>query len=348
MEKIKCCITGKEFDSLRGFLNHLRTQKMTSKEYYDTYVMQENENICECGNLRIYGNWKYSKYCGQKCPANIENRLDGVRNTYLGDDREEKLKTRNIKRGKVDINLEKRRSTLKNKAEKLGLTPTEYYSQHAKNGARGISQEKKLEYTLQGMETKAKRNNFGGKSGYVDYVLFDKVISVQGYEPIVLDYLQEKLSNDKLFAGGKSVGYVKYYENDKKRSYFPDAKIFEDTYIEVKSKFTYEKALSNIYAKVGGVFDEGKNILIVVLSKQEVLKNKLDGLKNLLDWAISSQASKDKATIPYVAIYDEGSTTILYGVESNDSKCRGSFRTLRECDIVWSSVKVEAAKAEIE
>lgn len=59
----------------------------------------------------------------------------------------------------------------------------------------------------------------------------------------------------------------------------------------------------------------------------------------MLDWAISSQASN--VAQPFVAIYDEGSTTILLGVESNDSKCRGSSRILEECDIVWSSVKAE-------
>jgi hypothetical protein len=41
-------------------------------------------------------------------------------------------------------------------------------------------------------------------------------------------------------------------------------------------------------------------------------------------------------------MYDEGSTTILLGVESSDSKCRGSVRSIAECDIVWSSMKVEA------
>lgn len=348
MDIIKCCITGKEFKTLRGFLNHLRTQKMTSKEYYDTYVMKENENVCECGNLRIYGNWKYSKYCGQKCPVNTENRLNGVRNTYLGEDREEKLKRRKINRGYVDQNIEKRRITINNKAKDLGITPTEYYSAHAKNGAKSISAEKKAEYTLKAMCTKAKTGNLGGRSSYKDYNLFDDIISIQGYEPTVLDYLQAILTKDQLFAGGKTVGAVTYHENSNKRLYFPDAKIFEDTYIEVKSKFTYENSLSNVYAKVGGVFDQGKNILIVIPSTSEVRKNKLDGSKNLLDWAISSQASNDKPTEPYVAIYDEGSTTILYGVESNDSKCRGSFRTLKECDIVWSSIKVEAAKAEIE
>lgn len=76
-------------------------------------------------------------------------------------------------------------------------------------------------------------------------------------------------------------------------------------------------------------------------SKSEARKGKLERSKKLIDWAISSQASNHQE--PFVLMYDEGSTTILYGVESSDSKCRGSQRNLRECDIVWSTVKIVAA-----
>lgn len=82
-----------------------------------------------------------------------------------------------------------------------------------------------------------------------------------------------------------------------------------------------------------------QDIIVVVPSGREARKRKLEGSKNLLDWAISSQASNHMQ--PFVAMYDEGSTTILLGVESSDSKCRGSSRILEERDIVWSSVKAE-------
>lgn len=58
--------------------------------------------------------------------------------------------------------------------------------------------------------------------------------------------------------------------------------------------------------------------------------------KNLLNWAISSQASYNS-----LVVFDEGSTTIRKGVESSDSKSRTSL--LREDDIVWSDMKVSAA-----
>ena len=56
-----------------------------------------------------------------------------------------------------------------------------------------------------------------------------------------------------------------------------------------------------------------------------------------LDWAISSQASTNG-----IYILDEGSTTILYGVGSSDPKCLKSFDEMKDCDIVWSAMKVAA------
>lgn len=121
--------------------------------------------------------------------------------------------------------------------------------------------------------------------------------------------------------------------------YFPDA-IIPNYYLEVKSEYTFNLHRENVYEKICGVFDQGKNIIVVIPSKFEVRKGNLEGSKKLLDWAISSQASNHQQ--PHVLMYDEGSTTILYGVESSDSKCRGSDRVLTEQDIVWTSVKAEA------
>jgi hypothetical protein len=345
--EITCALTGKHFKSLRGFLNHLRPFKMTSKQYYDQYVKAENEDICECGNYRKYGNWKYSKYCSQKCIYNIENKLNSIRLRFEGIDRKEKLKIFKEKRGFVDTNIQKRNDTLQKKADLLGISLQEYFSLHSKKSYLNMSKDQIDARTIKVMDTKSKNNNFGGKSPYKEYLLYNNLISVQGYEPIILNYLQSILNPNELIAGGKSVDCIKYNFNNEIKMYFPDAKLF-DLLIEVKSKFTFEKNKEAVFAKIGGVFDANKSILLVIPTIAEVRKNKLDGSKKLLDWAISSQASKDFRKESFVAIYDEGSTTILYGVESSDSKCRDSLRTLRECDIVWSSIKVEAASAEID
>jgi hypothetical protein len=85
---------------------------------------------------------------------------------------------------------------------------------------------------------------------------------------------------------------------------------------------------------------QNKVAVLIIPSKSEARKGKLDGSKKLLDWAISSQASNLDSGL--IIKHEEGSTTILCGVESSDSKCRGSLRQIREQDIVWSPVKIGA------
>jgi hypothetical protein len=85
---------------------------------------------------------------------------------------------------------------------------------------------------------------------------------------------------------------------------------------------------------------QNKVAVLIITSKSEARKGKLDGSKKLLDWAISSQASNLDSGL--IIKHEEGSTTILCGVESSDSKCRGSLRQIREQDIVWSPVKIGA------
>jgi hypothetical protein len=308
---------------------------MTSKEYYDKYVKLPNEEVCSCGNTKLYSGWKYNKYCSTQCSEQISDRNVYISNRFKGVDRCEKLRILKEKRGIVDVNVSKRKLTIEINANKLGLTVFEYHSIIGKRGSDTITQENRDKSTITALETRF--NNI--KSNYKDYALFGETIRVQGYEPRILNYLQTILDENTLVANGKNIGWFKYNSSDgKQHMYFPDM-IIPNFIVEVKSTYTFNQNRSNVFNKIGGVFSDNKNLLLVIPSISEVRKNKLDGTKKLLDWAISSQASKDYTNTPFVAIYDEGSTTILIGVESNDSKCRGSSRILEECDIVWSAAK---------
>lgn len=339
---ITCKITGKEYKYLRGFLNNLRAMGITSKEYYDRFLKTENEEICKCGNIKSFDRFTsgYKTYCSDMCPYVVENRINAVRNRFKGPDRDKKLLLLKERRGVVDTNISKREKTLECKASELGLTLQEYHSMMGIKSFLSRSKECVEKSTQKAMETKQKNNTVINKPFYKKYKVFDKEVSVQGYEPLVLDYLQSFLSENELIVDCKKIGHIKYFDSvGKKKMYFPDF-LLKDFIVEVKSKHTFNVNRKMVFAKIGGVFDINKNILLVIPSIGEVQKNKLDGCKKLLDWAISNQASKDSTDSPFVAIYDEGSTTILKGVESNDSKCRGSSRSLEECDIVWSHVKI--------
>lgn len=340
---ITCKITGKSYKYLRGFLNNLRAMGISSREYYDKYLKVENEEICKCGQLKGFNNFThgYNEYCSSKCPFVVDNRLNAIRNRFKGPDRDTKIEAFKQRRGTVDINIEKRRETLKLKAESMGMTPFEYYSMMGSKSFKSRSRESIIESTERAMITKQKNNTLVNIPFYKDYTIFDRVVKVQGYEPLVLDYLQSFLTEADVTVDCKKIGSISYFNKlDEKKLYFPDF-LLKDFIVEVKSLHTFSMNREMVFAKIGGVFNLNRSVLLVIPTISEVRKNKLDGSKKLLDWAISSQASKDH---PFVAIYDEGSTTILKGVESNDSKCRGPSRCLEECDIVWSPVKVGAVE----
>jgi hypothetical protein len=69
-EKIECKICGREFKNYRSFGCHIRTHKITSKEYYDRFLKKENEGICSvCGKETSFKNLRkgYCKFCSLKC-----------------------------------------------------------------------------------------------------------------------------------------------------------------------------------------------------------------------------------------------------------------------------------------
>jgi hypothetical protein len=312
---------------------------MTSKQYYDQHIKFPGEDICSCGKTKQWSSWGYNKWCSSICPNLKEIRTNSVRLRFQGSDGAEKKQRFVDSRGKIDPNIEKRRDTIQKKCEALNISVDEYYSQHSKKCFQSMTEEQKNNRTMKRMQTVLSTNKSGGRSYYKPYMLFGKSVIVQGYEPRILDYLQTVTEENQLIvANGKKLKSIKYNSIKGVRLYFPDM-ILKNLIVEVKSDYTFHQHRNNVFEKIGGVFDINQSILLVIPSRTEVRKNRLEGTKKLLDWAISSQASNDC----FVAVYDEGSTTILIGVESNDSKCRGSSRILEERDIVWSSVKTEAA-----
>ena len=59
-------------DNIKKFTNHLRTHKLSVKEYYDTYLLKDNENKCNyCGKPTKFKSLKfgYYHYCSQTCSS---------------------------------------------------------------------------------------------------------------------------------------------------------------------------------------------------------------------------------------------------------------------------------------
>ena len=83
---MKCKICGKEIkDSPKSLPTHLRSHKMTSKEYYDKFIRKEDEGLCVvCGNEAIFMsvNKGYSDRCRNlECSKTLKK--DATKRTSL-------------------------------------------------------------------------------------------------------------------------------------------------------------------------------------------------------------------------------------------------------------------------
>lgn len=317
----QCKVTNKRFNTMRGFLNHLRTLKMTSKEYYDKFYKSPNEGICYCGKETTYKSFSYRDYCSDVCACKSDAHRLSVKNRFINNP--EALDSfkhhRNTK--KWSNNVEKRKKTIQQKCVNMGITETEYYSNHSKTAYLSRSEETKKNALMKMMETKNRLGNYGGRSGYKPYPFFDTIVTLQGYEPIALESLinDYHLGKNDIKIGKSEVPTVGYFHNNKKRIYFPDFYLHnQNLLIEVKSEYTLKQHYDVVMKKCQASIDSGYSICLLVISKHEARNRKLDSSKKLLDWAISSQA-------PNPIWYGEGSTTILNGVGSSDPKCNLSL-----------------------
>lgn len=257
---MECKLNNKIYSSFRGLANYLRTANYTTKQYYDEFHKTPGEDICYCGNIIL--KWhagEYAKYCSVSCSNKSEKHRLAVSGRYKGPDRDEKLKLFIERRGKVDPNVQKSKNTIEKKAKKLGFTSAyEYRSFMGKQRAKNIPDKKRKEMTLKRMETISKSKNPGGRSAYREYKLFDEIVKIQGYEDIVLDYLQERFTKDELISGGKNFGYIEYFDEDQKSHlYFPDV-VTPNFIVEVKSSYTFNLHKAKVYAKIGGCFQNNK------------------------------------------------------------------------------------------
>ncbi len=127
---MNCEICDFKTDNNLKFSGHLRyTHNITTKEYYDNYIMKEGENKCQyCGKpTKFIGLTKggYRKHCSTRCSSldpKVKEKVKntcllkyGVENPYQAEEIKEKIKQTNIDRFGVD-------NPLKNKelAAKVG------------------------------------------------------------------------------------------------------------------------------------------------------------------------------------------------------------------------------------
>lgn len=316
----ECKVTGKKFQTCRAFLNNLRITGMTSKEYYDLFHKSEDEGKCKvCSMETKYSSFSYKTYCSAYCHTQDVDFKKRMSDKFVINPKALESFRSKYQENPWDNNIAKRNETIFAKCVELDISRDEYFSNHSKNAFESRSEEDIQKAVEKAMKTKEKIGNHGGRSGYKPFDFLGETVTLQGYEPIVVNYLIDTgFDQSNLKIGKINIPMIKYHDNNKFRNYFPDLFLPDhNLLIEVKSGWTFSKNREITLAKAKASIESGYSILVLVLTKSEGRNAKLEGSKKMLDWAISSQASNPENTI----WYGEGSTTILNGVESSDSKC---------------------------
>jgi hypothetical protein len=300
-----CYINQKYYLTVRGLSNYLRTQSMTSKEYYLKYLGDVGRcDVCNSPTNFARITIGYKPYCSSECAVRSEKHRKAVSGRFV-DNKEKFLNS-----------LEKTRITLSNRSdeEKQKSNEQRINTVYDKYGEDYFSKKTKLQWERRTQEDidlmVAKANATKLKNGTShtppyktanrEVVIGEKVFRVQGYEDIALNLLSEIVNVNEIKIG-KEVPRINLSTG---RKYYPDIYI-NNLLIEVKSEYTYKINLEENLLKQSDSKKAGYGHIFLVihskdLSKDRNLKNKEKYLE-ILHRAISSQAS----------LNEEGSTTIL-------------------------------------
>lgn len=297
-----CEVNQQYYPSLRGLLNYLRTQSISSEEYYLKYLGEKGK--CKtCGNSTSFHqiNSGYKKYCSSDCAKKSEEHRKIVSNRFIGNP--EKLQN-SIKKRNVTLSQkteDERKAIANRRVSKLKERYGDnYFSEKAKRQWKRRSKEEIDLLVSKANATKEKNGKHPKPylNSNKEISIKGKIFRVQGYEDIALNLLSE-IVDVNLIKTGKDVPRIHMCTGKK---YYPDISI-NNLLIEVKSEYTYKVNLENNLLKHSEAIKSGYDHIFLVIHSKDLnsdrtLKNKEDYLK-VLHTAISSQASNE-----------EGSTTI--------------------------------------
>ena len=138
---MKCLICDSNIKNYIALGLHLKTHNTNAKEYYDKYLMKENENVCPvCGKENsFYGiRLGYSKNCSKQCsnrnPESNNKREEtclkhyGVKNPYQAEEVKNKIKQKMLGTTGYEYNLQNPETIKRAKETKLKLYGDKNYN----------------------------------------------------------------------------------------------------------------------------------------------------------------------------------------------------------------------------
>lgn len=298
-----CYINQKYYTTAIGLCNFLRTQSLTSEQYYLKYLGNPGKcNNCDKPTKYARLTTGYNRYCSDICAKKSAEHRIAVSQRFVN--QPEKL-AESVRKRRVTLSKMPKEERLKINQTRLNTVYERYGSDYFSEKARR-QWERRTEEDVKSLVNKSnltkKRNNVtydnSYKNSHKKITIGEKTFTYQGYEDIVLNLLTQ-IVNVNDIKTGRDVPRIQLPEG---KLYYPDIYI-NGMLIEVKSEYTYKVNLSlnllkQYYSRKAGY----KHIILVIhssrLNKNRKLRNEEEYLK-ILRMAIRSQASNE-----------EGSTTI--------------------------------------
>ena len=204
MNKLICKICNRKFKSFIGLgLHIIQKHKIKSKDYYDLFVKNKYEDICNksgCNNNTTYMglNEGYCKFCSYKCRSNTKKFKNSVSKTHKNKKSSLKGKTYEEIHGRINGTLlrkskskirkgvkasdktkERLRKTIKEKGLHKGTKNSMYGKRHCKNVC-----DKQKKYMLEGGASHAR--SFVRRQSKPQIELFNIVSEIAPYP--ILEY----------------------------------------------------------------------------------------------------------------------------------------------------------------
>jgi hypothetical protein len=251
-----CEECGKLCKTLHGFGHHISCNH-DLKKYFDTWLKEENDNICViCGNktqLHVKILYGYRNTCCKKCEN--ENRRNSVisANNQNKDKILQKRKDTCIK--KYDVDNPFKSETIKKKIKKT----TEEI--HGNENYRNIEKSKQTCIERYGVENPTQWNNSynAGLRIHTKTYKNTKLFYQGSYE---LDFLNKYYD---IYPDMQRAPSIKYVLNGKDRVYFPDFYIPSlNLIVEIKNSYLAKRYKENITAKEKATIANGFNYIIIV------------------------------------------------------------------------------------
>lgn len=232
--KIKyiCKLCGNNFEGTRNFVGHLKNHKISSREYYDTFLKKENDGICQvCGKPTEF--FKFTNGYRKTCSDNCYRQL-GVKNWR---------KTMNEKyNGGYYAGTDEYKEKRKNTCLKLYNCESSWQSKEVKEKRKTSMLERYgVEHTMQNEEFKAIAKKHREETNLEKYGVKHNWASEELREKGQYKTCEEKY-------GYKYTAQIPEIQRKMKCNYHaPNGKIYDSSWEYLFEQYLIENNISYIY-----------------------------------------------------------------------------------------------------